>query len=858
MLKRLSIFQRVALAAIVPLLGVFAFAAVELGELYEQTNELQTATTAAQALPQYTAFTHAMQAERGISASFIASGRGEELRVRLAKRRQATDGKRRDLGAALAAAAEKRGAILEMPVAVAAAEAMKRLDGLRQAVDGGADLGATLKSYTAEVTRLRDGATEYALGVDALQFRALLVGLSMQLQLSEYAGLERAVGASGIAAGGFDEAQFLRFVGLGQKQDGVATMIHQWSAPAVAKAVEAQLAAEESTAMEALRDRLLQAGGAIPEEFPTAAEWFDAASARLAALGRAEAQALEMIETRGAELYDDARTELTAAAALTALGVALTLAITWFGARSVAAPIRLLAERAMTLAWGKPAEIPYQEDRSEIGGLARSVMEINRLVTVSTRTASALECSASALMIANDTFDIVFVNPRLEESLLRSADFFKKTRKDADFSKLVGLNIDIFHKDPGRIRKMLQALSGVHQSEIGFDDRRFTLTAAPVERDGKRLGYVVEWAEVTALRSMQTQISDVIARIRKGDFSGRIDVETEEAFLAAVRDGMNDISASMGAFMEEVQDVLSAGAAGDLTMRMTGAYEGDLAALGRDMNAMYDGLGALISGIKERAGTLSGVSTDMLTGARELSARAESQAAALTETAQAMSALTENMAANRTRVSDVRGASETAGRQADEGREVVQSAVAAVGRMEASTAKVKEFTGLIDEIAFQTNLLALNAAVEAARAGEAGKGFAVVATEVRSLAQRASEASREIGEVIAESAAHAEEGMALVTRTGETIGALLDAVKQVSATMGEVDAAIESQTAGIAEMDAAVRDVDAITQQNTELAMNTARAAERLNEQSDGLTTDSDRFRTSALDAPGKAARSAA
>ena len=89
------------------------------------------------------------------------------------------------------------------------------------------------------------------------------------------------------------------------------------------------------------------------------------------------------------------------------------------------------------------------------------------------------------------------------------------------------------------------------------------------------------------------------------------------------------------------------------------------------------------------------------------------------------------------------------------------------------------------------------------------------------------------------------------SNSDEMIGALLDAVKQVSATMGEVDAAIESQTAGIAEMDAAVRDVDGITQQNSALAQNAADSAERLNEQSAGLSADSERFRTAAAPSSG-------
>ncbi len=158
-----------------------------------------------------------------------------------------------------------------------------------------------------------------------------------------------------------------------------------------------------------------------------------------------------------------------------------------------------------------------------------------------------------------------------------------------------------------------------------------------------------------------------------------------------------------------------------------------------------------------------------------------------------------------------------------------------MGRIEASSQRIGDIVGMIDEIAFQTNLLALNAAVEAARAGDAGKGFAVVAQEVRSLAQRSAQASKEIKGLIGQSTTEVKGGADLVKKAGTTLDDILGSVKRVADIVAEIAAASQEQADGIEQVNAAVTQMDEMTQQNAALVEESSAAASALEDQSQEL-----------------------
>ena len=272
-------------------------------------------------------------------------------------------------------------------------------------------------------------------------------------------------------------------------------------------------------------------------------------------------------------------------------------------------------------------------------------------------------------------------------------------------------------------------------------------------------------------------------------------------------------------------------AAGDLTSRIEvqGSDETArlLAAL-REMNGSLSGIvGAVDSGIR----TIASASTQIASGNQDLSSRTEEQASALEETAATMEQLTgavqQNAANARHASSLASGASSVARR----GGAVVGQVVETMDAIDASARRIADITGVIDGIAFQTNILALNAAVEAARAGEQGRGFAVVAGEVRSLAQRAASAAKEIKALTEESVRQVDNGAGLVRQAGDTMREIVDSIDRVNALVGEIAGASAQQQDGIQQVNQAIAGMDGATQQNAALVEEAAAAAAALNEQ---------------------------
>lgn len=281
---------------------------------------------------------------------------------------------------------------------------------------------------------------------------------------------------------------------------------------------------------------------------------------------------------------------------------------------------------------------------------------------------------------------------------------------------------------------------------------------------------------------------------------------------------------------------------GDLTATIEGTFDGDLEDVRLAFNTTVNEFSGIITRLRQMSGALRIATSDIVSGANDLSDRTNKQAAAIEQTSAAMEQLAAAVVDNARRAQEAREGSNGASRTAKESGDAMEQANRAMESISASSTKISSIIGMIDDIAFQTNLLALNASVEAARAGDAGRGFAVVAVEVRRLAQSAALASSEVKVLIDQSARDVREGSQLVSEAAGKLSQMLEGVVANGQLIEAIAEAGQEQSNSISEVSSAVRQMDEMTQHNAALVEETSAAIERTEEQAAELDQIADIF----------------
>lgn len=455
------------------------------------------------------------------------------------------------------------------------------------------------------------------------------------------------------------------------------------------------------------------------------------------------------------------------------------------------------------------------------------------------RVRQALDVAGTAVLMTDSKNKIIYFNQAMKNI------FSAIENHVPGFSKanITDSNTSLFRdKKSGESLNIMAQRSDINTMIIA--DYTFAVSASPIMNGNDKIGTVIEWKDRTVEVDIEKEIDTMVTAAAKGDFSVELETKGKDGFFLSLAQGLNTITGNTKTVIHDVARALQRMSEGDLTNKIETSYSGTFSDLTTNINLTMDKLVTVISHINDAANQVSSGAREIEAGIIDLSGRTEQQAASLEETASSMNEMLSSVSSNASKTSSADTMSKDAERCATEGGEVVKQAINAMQSINSSSKQIADITSVIDDIAFQTNLLALNAAVEAARAGEQGRGFAVVASEVRNLAQRSSQAAREIKELINDSVEKVETGTLLVNRSGETLDDLVKSVAKVSSIISELSSATTEQDTGIRQVNSAVSKMDEMTQQNSALVEEATAASENMASQAKAMTKSIGFFRT--------------
>ncbi|MCA9732079.1 type IV pili methyl-accepting chemotaxis transducer N-terminal domain-containing protein [candidate division KSB1 bacterium] len=318
----------------------------------------------------------------------------------------------------------------------------------------------------------------------------------------------------------------------------------------------------------------------------------------------------------------------------------------------------------------------------------------------------------------------------------------------------------------------------------------------------------------TVLKQLLHEVNSLIEGAKAGDLSVRAAADGFQGTYRELCLGINEMLSTVEIPIKNINEMMSAVANNDLTVRVNGKYRGSFNTLQESVNSTVGTLGKNIAKIASAAQGLAAAAEEFTAISDSLSETASNTASRSTMVSStseqinmSVSSVAHGTAEMTQSIKEIAVSAQQASQVAGTASTSASRATQTIGRLGKSSAEIEQVIKIISDIAAQTRLLALNATIESARAGDAGKGFAVVAHEVKQLADQTANSTVTIREKMEAIQTDTDASVTVISEISEVINqinmissTIASAVEEQSATTNEIQRSINEAADGVADI----------------------------------------------------------
>ncbi|MCR4925524.1 MAG: hypothetical protein K5917_04460 [Clostridiales bacterium] len=343
---------------------------------------------------------------------------------------------------------------------------------------------------------------------------------------------------------------------------------------------------------------------------------------------------------------------------------------------------------------------------------------------------------------------------------------------------------------------------------------------------------------ITIVKPITNPISDLMKRVElmeKGDLHTEVPIPIVQDEIYSLSVDLQNTLSAINSYIMDISQILGNMASNDFTDSVDRDYKGDFSEIRTSLEHILVVLNEEFLAFGESSSQVSNGSAEVSNAAQALAQGATEQASAVQELSATIADINDKVKATADNAIKANEKGNEVGEEVQISAERMAELLSAMQDIDNASNEISNIMKTIEDIAFQTNILALNASVEAARAGEAGKGFSVVADEVRNLAVKCSDASKNTAELIRNSMELTKKGTTLADHTAESLNKVVETTQEVLNIVDNISMASQEQAKAIDQINLGVEQISSVVQTNSATAEQSAAASEQLNTQANNM-----------------------